>query len=233
MNIFITGNSSGIGLGLTNYYLAKGDHVWGCSRRGCPIEHENLHDAKIDLCDFDKLGSALDRCEFPDDGFELIVLNAGKLGDLKDMSASSLDDLESIMNTNVWANKLLIDELLTRQLCTDQIIAISSGAAVNGSRGWAGYSISKAALNMMILLYSRENEHLHFTAFAPGLVDTPMQDYIYNLEMTDELQAMQRLKDARYTDAMPDPDTWAQRFDESLEKLKIFPSGSFLDIRKL
>ena len=48
------------------------------------------------------------------------------------------------MELNVWANKELIDTLALHAK-VKQIVGISSGAAINGSKGWGSYSLSKSS----------------------------------------------------------------------------------------
>ncbi|MFO7594139.1 MAG: hypothetical protein R6X15_08870 [Pseudomonadota bacterium] len=57
MNIFITGNSSGLGRGFSEYGLENGRQVYGCSRRGCVLDA--VHDVQCDLADFES-GSFVD-----------------------------------------------------------------------------------------------------------------------------------------------------------------------------
>ena len=76
------------------------------------------------------------------------------------------------MKINVWSNKVICDWLLKSIPEIYQIVFMSSGAAVNGNRGWGSYSLSKATLNMLAKLYAAEAKQTHFSALAPGLVDT-------------------------------------------------------------
>ena len=148
------------------------------------------------------------------------------------MREVSLEALQSLMNINVWSQKILIDHLIKNNKISN-IMGISSGAAINGNVGWAGYSLSKATLNMLIQLYAKENPEIHFTAFAPGLVDTAMQNYICEEVDTKKFPSVQRLKNARNTDAMPTPAEFSRRFDDSRDRILKIESGSFVDIRKL
>ena len=59
-SLLITGNSSGLGRGLTEHYLQQGWRVYGCSRRGCLGLFGDLHDLRCDLAAFDTLSSALE-----------------------------------------------------------------------------------------------------------------------------------------------------------------------------
>jgi NAD(P)-dependent dehydrogenase (short-subunit alcohol dehydrogenase family) len=115
----------------------------------------------------------------------------------------------------------------------DQVVAVSSGAAVSGARGWNAYSLSKAALNMMMKLYAAERPLTHFSALAPGLVDTDMQKAMRALPADARFPTVDRLKKAAGTADMPDPATAALRVMEAVPRLRALKSGEFQDIRAL
>jgi len=137
------------------------------------------------------------------------------------------------MEVNVWVNKWLLDVLFADDRELGQVIAISSGAAVSGQRGWNGYGISKAALNMLIKLTAAERNGTHFTALAPGLIDTAMQDAICGRAADERFPVVERLKQARGTKTMPDAGVAGQRCWDVAERLRAEPSGAFVDLRKL
>lgn len=234
MNVLITGNSSGLGLGLTRTLLDRDAIVWGMSRRGCPVhDNDGLRDRRFDLSNLNALPDALERLLSDCLRLDLVVLNAGILGKIHDISETDVHDLEHMMRINVWSNKLILDWIIERQLPVDQIVAISSGAAINMNYGWGGYSLSKAMLNNLITLYAQEMPGTHLTALAPGLVDTPMQDYLCDEVDSKEFPSVQKLKDARGTKDMPDPDAAAKRILGVLDKLREGDSGRFVDMRTL
>jgi NAD(P)-dependent dehydrogenase (short-subunit alcohol dehydrogenase family) len=231
--VFITGVSSGIGLGLSRVFLAAGWHVYGVSRRvpddlGCDYYH-----IACDLADFDEVPNCFEALFAGVNGLDLVILNAGILGRFTDMRDATLDELEHIMNVNLWSNKVILDWLFANLATIRQVVTMSSGAAVNGSRGWSGYAISKAALNMLTTLYARELPDTHFTAFAPGIIDTAMQDYIYDEVDTAAFPSVKALHTAKGTEAMPDIETGARLLYEALPKLLQFDSGSFKDLRSV
>jgi NAD(P)-dependent dehydrogenase (short-subunit alcohol dehydrogenase family) len=234
MNVLITGNSSGLGLGLTEVLLRRDAIVWGLSRRGCPLsDNEGLHDRRFDLSNLNTLPEALERLLADCMRLDLVVLNAGILGKIHDISETDVHDLEHMMRINVWSNKVLLDWLIERGLPVDQVIAISSGAAVNMSYGWGGYSLSKSLLNDLIRLYAHEMPDTHLTALAPGLVDTAMQDYLCDEVDSERFPSVQKLKDARGTDDMPDPKEAAERILGVVDTLREGESGRFVDIRSM
>ena len=128
MKIFISGVSSGLGYGLAKVYLAMGHEVYGCSRRKPEdLVDQGLHFAAIDLAD--SMAGQINFCKLIDDilHFDLAILNAGKLGLIRDMKEASLEDLRETMEINVWSNKWLLDCLFADERSVEQVVAISSG----------------------------------------------------------------------------------------------------------
>ena len=233
--LFITGTSSGLGHAFAKYYLRKEWQVYGISRRrpDTLTNFPNFHFESLDLEDLDQIPLTLDKLFKEINEIDLVLLNAALLGTIGEMTKASLPELKRLMDTNVWANKVVLDYLLSGQFKLRHIIAISSGAAVNGNHGWGGYSISKAALNMLTQLYAREFPHIHFTALAPGLIDTSMQDYLCETADGTRFPSVKTLKAARNTPAMPKPDVAAQNIVRLFPKLLDYESGAFVDIRKI
>jgi len=233
--VLITGNSSGLGHGLTEVYLDKGWEVYGVSRRGCTDLPGKLKDVRCDLTDYEAVPLALETLLMGIGHLDVVILNAGILGKVQDMADSSLTDIQQVMDANVWSNKVLLDWLLKSGIRIDQIVLISSGAAINGNRGWGAYALSKATLNMLTQLYAHEFPHTHLIALAPGLVDTAMQDVLCDPVQVDEDQfpSVGKLRAARETPAMPKPREAGQLIVDAIPGLKQLPSGSFADIRSL
>lgn len=241
MDVLITGNSSGLGLGLTEVFLEQGAVVRGLSRRGCPLKSgradaydDVLRDHLVDLGDLNKIPDALESVLSDAHRVDVVILNAGLLGQIQPLHQMDVHDLEYLYRVNVWANKVILDWLIDSRLPVSQIIAISSGAAVNMNFGWGAYSLSKASVNHLIHLYAQEMPDTHLMAYAPGLVDTPMQDYLCSEVDTGLFPSVQKLVDARGSERMPSPKAAATRLVDLLDVLKSnYPSGSFVDVRHL
>lgn len=240
-SILITGVSSGIGNALSHWYLNPSEcgheyQVFGVSRRTPEdlISNDSFHFAATDLAESDiSRESLLDLLESATD-LDLVILNAGILGQIDDMRDTSLEQLRHLMDVNVWANKTVLDAVFDKGRSVKQVVAISSGAAVNGNRGWNGYSISKAALNMLVQLYSREQPNTHFCALAPGLVDTAMQDYLCGFVADERFGSLENLKSKRNTPEMPTPQQAAKMLGTVITEVALHqPSGQFVDVRSL
>jgi benzil reductase ((S)-benzoin forming) len=234
-HIFITGVSSGFGHGLAKVALEDGHNVYGISRRNPEDlrQFPNFHFHSADLSRLNRITLPLMEFLQNTSVLDLVILNAGVLGAIRDLRESDVESLRGIMDVNVWANKLILDTLLAMHTHIGQVVAISSGASVTGARGWGGYGISKAALNMLIRLYAAEVPSVHFISLAPGLIQTAMQEYINTVPDPLIFPVVQRLREARGTDAMPDPEKAARLFFEAVEKCRSLESGSYADIRNL
>ena len=228
---FVTGTSSGLGRGLAERLSGMGWAVYGCSRRGCDLP--GVRDCILDLTDGDRLSGALDQFLADVTSLDLVVLNAGMLGRIGDLVDTPLEELKRIMDLNLWANKRVMDWLHAWGRPVDQVVMISSGASVLGNRGWGGYALSKAALNMLARLYAHEFQDTHISALAPGIVNTAMMDHLCDEADAEAFPALERLRSARGTPAMPDPPEAAERLTGVLPRLKEWPSGSFIDIREI
>ncbi len=229
--VLITGISSGLGRSLAEEYLERGWEVYGLSRRGAAISHERLHEKRFDLAELDGIAGILDGL-IGDATMDLAILNAGILGEFKPMPETSLAELRRAMDINVWANKIVLDWFAGHR-APAQVVLISSGAALTGHKGWGSYALSKAALNMLAQLYAHDLPHTHVSAFAPGLIHTAMQDYIYAKVDESRYPSVKKLKQARGTPDMPEPREAARRIVDALQRLpREIKSGEYTDIRR-
>jgi len=234
--LLITGVSSGIGHGLAEFYLKQGYRVLGTSRRAPSdlLEHSQFRFRSIDLGHPTAIGPPITALLDQIRHLDLVVLNAGILGDFGDLADAELDDLTRTMQVNVWSNKCVLDALYGAGVTIQQVVAISSGASVNGNRGWSGYSISKAALNMLVTLYARERPETHFAALAPGLVDTFMQEQLRTRTPDERYPAVEVLRNKQHTPDMPRPGDAAETLATTMAQLpERVSSGAYADIRML
>jgi len=228
-NILITGVGSGLGEALVEAYLEQGDSVYAIGRT-FPKKFENnphFFFFPYDLSETFMINSTLK--EFLEHrSFSLAILNAGVLGEINTLGKVEVSHIKEVMDINVWANKELID-LLGEYSTVQQIVGISSGASINGSKGWGAYSLSKSALNMLLKVYAKELPETHFTSLAPGIIKTPMVEHI--IEEVDEtlFPSAKTLKESY----IQTPKEAAQNLLKIFPKLLEHESGSFLDVRAM
>lgn len=227
--VFITGVSSGLGEALVKEYLENGDSVYAVGR-GAPKAFDANPHFFFFPCDLSQTYTLKATLQpfVEKRSFDTVILNAGLLGEIQLLGETDLSSCKEVMEVNLWANKEIIDTL-GQYAYAKQIIGISSGASVNGSKGWGSYSLSKAALNMLLKVYAKELPEIHFTALAPGVVDTPMVRHI--IEEVDEhvFPSAARLK----TGEIQSSQQAAKRLIATFDKLFEYESGSFLDVRTM
>ena len=226
-NILITGCSSGLGLALTNYYLEKGFKVYGISRNKPDIKNENFIHKSFDLSNISQIKEKLSAFILDIKEINTVFLNAGMLGKIKILSELSIQELNEVYALNVYANKELLDILMHTKV--ENIIVISSGASKNGYKGWGSYSLSKAGVNMLVNLYSNEMLNAKIIALAPGVIKTPMTDYI-RFELDENIfPSVKKLN----VGVVQTPQETAQKIFELTQNLDNFQSGSYVDIREI
>jgi len=219
MKVLITGISRGIGYGLAKYYIENGDEVYALGRKN-PFD-DAVRFYRLDVNAYEKIPHAIESLEIEE--LDLAVLNAGILGEIKEMKHWSVKELQNIFDINVWANKVLIeiDELAP---FTEKIVVMSSGAAVNGNPGWGGYSLSKCAVNMMVSIYSKEIDSKIY-ALAPGVIDTDMVEKVISGDHS-KFPSLDRVEAGRVS-----LEEGVKRIVKTVEKLDEFENGSFVDVR--
>lgn len=228
-NILITGISSGIGKALAKTYSNNGYEIYGLSRtKSNEYNHVECDLEKVYDISY-KLSTLLKNVE----QIDVVYLNAGVLGNIEYLNKIKLHDLETSFTINTWANKVIIDYLITNNINVKQVVAISSGASQKTYTGWGEYSISKAALNMMIQVYAEENPDIHFLSVSPGPVDTPIQDYINKNIDGRKYKWKKKFSDMKKNNDLPKASWVADNLNQIMPTLKKYKSGSFLDLRNL
>jgi benzil reductase ((S)-benzoin forming) len=226
-NILITGCSSGLGLALSHYYLEKGFKVYGISRNKPEINNPNFIHKSYDLSQISKIKDELSSFINDISQIQTAFLNAGMLGKIKILEELSTQEMQEVYNLNVYANKELLDIL--KHTKVKNILAISSGASLTGYKGWGSYSLSKAAINMLINLYSNEMPNTKLLAVAPGVIKTPMTDYI-RFEIDSEIfTSAKKLSEG----IVQTPQETAIKIDTLINRIDEFESGIYVDVRKI
>ena len=226
-NILITGCSSGLGLAITNYYLQKGFKVYGISRNKPKIQNINFIHISFDLSRISNIKEILSPIIQDISQIETVFLNAGMLGKIKILEELSTSEMQEVYELNVYANKELLDIL--KNIKVKNILVVSSGASKTGYKGWGSYSLSKAGVNMLVNLYSNEIPNTKIIALAPGVIKTPMTDYI-RFEIDENIfPSAKKLNEG----SIQTPSETAIKIDAFINRIHEFETGSFVDIRKI
>jgi len=192
----ITGTSSGLGAALATTLCAPGHHIVGLARRGNPAlaAHAARTDAKyseyqFDLTDLAALPAlAQIICEkiAPQAGDSLYLINnAGLIAPLKRAEDAPPATVLDNIAVNLAAPMLLTSAFLKAFqdfAGIKRIVNISSGAGRDALPGWSAYCAAKAGIDRFTQAVALEQANAPYpatlVAYAPGVVDTAMQEDI-------------------------------------------------------
>ncbi|MFT6473533.1 SDR family NAD(P)-dependent oxidoreductase [Qipengyuania profunda] len=179
---FVTGGTAGIGEATVRTLVASG---WRCIATGRRKERldalveelgaDKVHPAVFDVRDADAMDTAI--AALPDGfaGIDLLVNNAGLARGLSPAQEASLDDWQTMIDTNVTAMVVLTRKLLPTLIeRKGAIIAIGSVAGNYVYPGGNVYAGSKAFANHFTLAL-RADLHgtgVRVTSIEPGMVET-------------------------------------------------------------
>ncbi len=210
MNVVITGGNRGIGLALVKAYIARGDTVYSTCRNSC--DDLNSSGAKVingvDVSRPETLSDAL--APLSTVKIDLLINNAGVLGreSLEDWDPNTID-YQFRVNA---LGPLLVTQTLLSSLADDAKVAMITSRmgsmADNGSGGYYGYRMSKAALNAagVSMAHDLAPKGIAVGLFHPGFVQTEMVNGNGDI----------------------DADTAASRLVDRIDELTMENTGSFV-----
>ena len=186
--VVVTGASRGIGRATALEMAGPDTHIVAVARtEGALEELDDAIAAKqgsatlvpLDIRDFDaldRLGIALAEAHGRVDA---VFANAGVLGKLSPVAHIEEKVWREVMDVNVtavWRLVRALDPLLQRSEA-GRALFVTSGVARTPKAYWAGYAISKAAVDMMAKLYAAENAKTPVCAnlLNPGPIRTRMR----------------------------------------------------------
>ncbi|MBB72244.1 MAG: short-chain dehydrogenase [Legionellales bacterium] len=184
----VTGAGSGIGRALS-VLMAENDHtVIAIGRREQPLQQlKNHYPKRVQIIpadvskpeNRDAIASVISKYS----NIDYLVHNAGVLEPVAELRDVDLHDWRAHMAINVEA-PLFLTQALLPQLAGGRILHISSGAAHRPIHGWGAYCTSKAAFYMLFQCLREELQsfNIGIGSVRPGVVDTPIQDRIRQLD---------------------------------------------------
>lgn len=224
--ILITGASGGLGKNLVKEFLSIGDEVISLGRTSSEINVPHI------FCDFnnlDKLKALFFSNKYLKRHFDIIILNAGTLGNILEAKKVSKESLLQIFSINFFSNKIIIDACLQHSMNSQKFIYISSGASKKGYTGWLEYCSSKSATDSMMRVYARENQEHFFCSLSPGAIDTNMQSLIRKSNYK-RFPDMKKFFDLKNLDKLRKTEEAAKSLISFMSKVDKNMSGQFHEI---
>ena len=187
----VTGIDRGLGLSLVRNLLGRGSTVVAGHRDPLSSELEELQTSAggrlilipLDVSDNDSVADFTEEASARIDTLDLLINNAGVLGDTRNTIEDILDfdEIRVTMEVNAYGPLRMINQMLPLLQGGDgKMIATISSEAGSITRcrrnAWFGYCMSKAALNMGAkLAFNRLTEQgFRMIQFHPGWMRTYM-----------------------------------------------------------
>jgi NAD(P)-dependent dehydrogenase (short-subunit alcohol dehydrogenase family) len=198
----VTGASRGIGAATAEALAKAGAHVILTARTegGLTEVEDRIHAAggtatiaPLDLMDGEAIGRLADAVGGRWGRLDMLVLNAGTLGDLMPVNHQKAKDFARIIGVNLIANQQMIaafDPLL-RLSGAGSVLALTSGVALRPRAYWGAYAASKSALEVLIQTYAAEVANIGTVKAAivdPGPTRTAMRAKAFPGEDPDTLK---------------------------------------------
>ncbi|MFO1451557.1 MAG: SDR family oxidoreductase [Opitutaceae bacterium] len=173
--LVITGTSRGLGLGMAEYFLSKGDTVCGCSRsERSSITHPEYSHAAVDVADEKAVVSFVRAVQRKHGRIDGLINNAG----IAAMNAALLTpaaSAEAVFATNFQGTFLFCREVAKVMVRQKQgrIVNFSTVATPLRLEGESLYAASKAAVESFTRVLARELGPTGVTVNALGPTPIP------------------------------------------------------------
>jgi 3-oxoacyl-[acyl-carrier protein] reductase len=194
--VFISGGTSGLGLGIAEHFVKKGKSVVLCARNedavSVTVEHlKNLATSNqyvigltLDVSSRDSTTQMIEELQRLDIRVDVLICNAGVIGPIDRLLEIELADWQDAFNINLYGTLNLILEFLPSMIHRKQgrVIHISGGGATSPISGMTSYAASKVAAVRLIETLALEygDSGVTFNSVAPGMLQTKLLDQMLN-----------------------------------------------------
>jgi NAD(P)-dependent dehydrogenase (short-subunit alcohol dehydrogenase family) len=187
--VLITGANRGLGLEFARQYADRGWTIIATARdidaaaalRELAADYANVSIEKLDVLDVSAIRTLA--AKYHDQPIDVLINNAGVLGDLGGQTLGSLDygEFEEVMAVNAFAPLAMAEAFREHVAASDQkkIVSITSRSGVISLPGWRGpyfYRASKVAMNMVMRVLAEElrDQGIVVALVSPPPTDTSM-----------------------------------------------------------
>ncbi len=172
--VVITGTSRGIGLGLAEHHLARGDLVCGCSRAPAALKHAGYSHHELDVAD-EAAVVAMVRAVVRHHGRIDVLLNNAGIASMNHALLSPAATARAIFATNFHGTFLCCRETAKAMVRrkAGRIVNFTTVATPLQLEGESLYAASKAAVESFTRILARELGSTGVTVNAIGPTPVP------------------------------------------------------------
>lgn len=196
----ITGATRGLGHALAFDFARDGYAVYATGRTGSALDTltKDAREAKLDIRPLradaateQGADAVIDRLEKDAAQLDVVVHNAGLLGDRVELATYPLATWDAVMATNVRGPFLLTQRLLPKLAPNAALIFVSSGVVEGARPRWGAYLVSKVAVDAVAATYALELKPRGFRVFVvnPGPLRTVMRAHAFPKEDPEAVPA--------------------------------------------
>jgi 3-oxoacyl-[acyl-carrier protein] reductase len=184
----ITGASLGFGFAISKAFIAQGAIVYGVARDGARLEMardslgNNFFPIMADIGVIGSVAHVVSHISRMSSRIDVLVNNAGVILDGPSFALLNRENFEIMLRTNLLGPVELsaaVAALMELQQY-GRIINLTSRVSFNPTKGFGGYSVSKAALNMAtrVLAQEFEGSNILVNAIDPGVAKTRLNPLV-------------------------------------------------------
>ena len=178
----VTGGAGGIGQAVGALLRDSGAAVslWDITPRASEVEATGMRGRRVDVTDAAQVGAAA-QADFEAFGrIDVLVNNAGILGEIKPLWDTDVDDLRRVLEVNLLGSMLCARAVLGLMRAQPanphrgHIVNVASANGKEGKAGSAAYSASKAGLIGLTMALAKEvaGDAILVNCITPGAVLT-------------------------------------------------------------
>jgi NAD(P)-dependent dehydrogenase (short-subunit alcohol dehydrogenase family) len=182
----ITGATRGLGRALAFEFARAGYVVYGTGRSEESIDalateangaKVNIRPVRSDVATEAGADAIIQRLDADASPLDVVIHNAGALGDRVELAKYPLDTWDDVMATNVRGPFLLTQRLLPKLAPNPAVIFVSSGIVGQARPRWGAYYVSKVAVDAVAATYAVELKPQGIRVFVvnPGPLRTEMR----------------------------------------------------------
>lgn len=186
--VIVTGASRGLGAAIARILAELGADVVLTARstRDLSMIEKGIHDfggnaisVPGDISDFENCERIIDESIKCFGRLDSVINNGGIIEPIASIADGSIKEWELNLAINVLGPVKLVQAALPYlREQNGRVLNVSSGAAVNATKGWGAYCTAKAAINHFTKVLAEEEPTITAIALRPGVINTSMQETI-------------------------------------------------------